>query len=102
MADWTRQPQEQDGNYFFAGRMYMTRRIAAELPPEEIHAIVRDLQTFVADSGGVDYLQVYVSEDDRKIFCIDQLSRPMIEGDSYSEKQIAAYDYWTMLFAEEY
>jgi hypothetical protein len=99
---WKRQPQEREGDYFFNGRAICTRKIGYTLPYEEIKEIIIDLMQFVEEKNGIDYLQVYVDESGRKIFCIDQLSKSMLEGDGYTDEEKIEYNHWTMLFSEEY
>ncbi len=99
---WNRKPQEQQGDYYFEGTMYATKTVASTLTKKEMSNIVSDLFTFVKQNEGADYLQVYESNDGLKIFCIDQLSRSMLTGNGYTEQQKKEYNYWTMLFAEEY
>ncbi|NVN96008.1 MAG: hypothetical protein HXX18_12070 [Bacteroidetes bacterium] len=99
---WVRQPQEKHGNYIFNGKSYMTTKIMNEISNEEIMWIISDLKEFVQQEKEIDYLIVYRRNDGRKIFCIDQLSKSMMESGEYSEEEIREYDYWTILFAEEY
>jgi len=102
MAKWIRKPQECAGDYFFSGRAHMTRAVAEEVPMEEVLLIISDLKTFVKAKGGADYLQVYDSDDGRRIFCIDQLSRSMIECGDYTDDQIREYNHWVIMYAHEY
>ena len=100
---WKRQPQEQDDtNYLFSGVFLTSRGIQTELSQEEVDFIVNDLLQFRNERGTIDYLQVYKNDAGRKIFCIDQLSKEQLEGGGYSEEAKKRYNYWTMLFAEEY
>ncbi len=102
MAQWTRQPEEQPGEYFFSGRGVMTQGVAHSLVPEEIAWIIADLHRAVAENDGLDYLQTYRSDDGRVVWAIDQLSRSMKQGDDYAPEQIEEYDYFTLLLPEEY
>ena len=99
---WVRQPQEREGDYFFNGKSYITSNLINEIHADEIIWIITDLNTFIEKEQGIDYLVVYVRSDGRKIFCIDQLSKSMMESGNYTQKEIKEYNYWTMLFAEEY
>ena len=56
MAQWTRQPEEQPGEYFFSGRGVMTQGVAHSLAPEEIAWIVADLKRAVTQHQGLDHL----------------------------------------------
>jgi hypothetical protein len=98
MATWTRKPQEKEGSYFFSGQFLVTRGVNMELSPEEILAIYQDVQAFVKEKDGIDYLQVYVDEEGRKLFFIDQLNREMIESGDYAEE----HNHCTLMFAHEY
>ncbi len=80
----------------------MTQGVQNTLSPEEFAFVVADLQNFVQEEDGVDYLQTYVSDDGRKVWCIDQLSRSMKQGGDYTPEQVAEYDHWTLLLPEEY
>ena len=80
----------------------MTTNLKNEIPLDEIIWIISDLRAFIQNEQGIDYLVVYIRSDGKKIFCIDQLSKSMMESGDYTKKQIKEYNYWTMLFAEEY
>lgn len=99
MATWKRLPQEQQGNYWFNGRLFVTRRVFSEISSEEIVEIIADIQTFVAEEKGIHYLQVYVNEaTTRKIWVIDQLSKEQKESGSFATED----NLYTILFPEEY
>ena len=102
MEEWSRQPQERDGDYYFNGRVFMTRGVQSELTAEEIGWIIRDLRRAVDRHGGLDYLQVYESNEGRTVWVIDQLSRSMKESGEYSTEQIREFDYLTLLLPSEY
>ena len=99
---WVRQPQEKKGDYFFNGKSYMTTNLMKEISFGELIWILADLKAFVRAEQGIDYLVVYISSDGRKIFCIDQLSKLMMESGDYTKEEVKEYNYWTMFFAEEY
>lgn len=98
MALWTRQPQEHQGTYQFNGKLYVTTRVTTEISSEEIKSILYDLQIFVIQNNGADYLQAYHSDDGRRIWIIDQLNKEMIESGEYDPD----FNYYTVLFPEEY
>ena len=102
MSTWSRDEQEREGDYFFNGRAHITRGVQRELSQAEILQIIQDLRTAVRKHEGLDYLQVYTSDDGQTVWVIDQLSRSMKESGDYSDEQIAAYDYFTLLFPSEY
>ena len=85
---WVRQPQETKGDYFFNGKSYITTNLINEISIEEIIWIISDLKAFVEQEQGIDYLVVYKKKFGRKIFCIDQLSKSMMENDLYSREDL--------------
>ena len=96
---WVRQPQEQEGDYWFSGKFLVTNGIENLLTPEEILAIYLEIQKLVKAENGLDYLQVYVhSETGQKLFFIDQLSKEMIASGDF----LPEYNHCTLLLAEEY
>lgn len=98
MAKWKREPEECQGSYFFSGQFYVTRGVADELTSSEILSIYRDVQTFVQAKKGIDYLQVYMDEQGRKLYLIDQLSKEMIASGQYRPED----NHCTLLWAYEY
>ncbi|MEM1325991.1 MAG: hypothetical protein AAGI23_08565 [Bacteroidota bacterium] len=98
MATWTRQLQEREGDYFFSGQFLITAGVQSELSPEEVLIIYQNVQAFVREQNGIDYLQVFTDEEDRKLFFIDQLSKQMIESGDYTEE----HNICTLMFAHEY
>ena len=98
MTTWVRKPQEKEGNYFFSGQFYVTRRVAGELQVEEILSIYQDVQAFVREQNGIDYLQVYIDENGRKLFFIDNLDKDMVANGQYRPED----NYCTLMFASEY
>lgn len=98
MVTWTRKPQEKTGNYFFCGQFLATRGVIEHLTPDEIFYIYQDIKSFVQTKCGVDYLQVYVDEQGRKLYLIDQLSKEMIESGEYAPLD----NHCTLLWAHEY
>lgn len=95
---WKRKPQEKPGNYFFSGKFYATRGVTDALSEDEILEIYRDLQAFVRQENGMDYLQVYESDDGRTVWIIDQLNQEMIESGDFRPED----NHCTMLLPEEY
>lgn len=99
MATWKRQPQEQEGQDWFAGQVYATAGVSKEIPPDEIRAILTDLWEFVRQEQGIDYLQVYVNEESgRKVWVIDQVTRTALQQGEHPPE----HNYFTILFPEEY
>ena len=101
-ANWVRKPQEQEGDYLFNGRMYVTAGVLREISSEGVQSILSDLKAFVKEKNGVDYLQVYENDNGQKIYCIDSLSQTMISGGGYTPEEVQENNYWTMLLPEEY
>lgn len=102
MNTWTRKPQEQEGEYYFNGKTFVTSGISENLTEEEIKYIVMDILQAVKTQDGIDYLQVYENGEGDKIFVIDQLNKSMLEGNGYTEKQKEEYNYFTIMFNHEY
>ncbi len=98
MTKWTRQPEECKGKYFFSGHLYVTAGVAIALSAVEILSIFQVVQDWVKQNNGADYLQVFTDEKGRKLFLIDQLSKPMIESGEFSEED----NYCVLLWASEY
>lgn len=80
----------------------MTRGVEAMLSPEEIAFIVADLHAFVQQENGIDYLQVYESDDGHRVWVIDQLRQSIKDSGEFTPEQLAELDYWTMLLPDEY
>lgn len=98
MPTWTRKPQETSGNYYFSGTFYTTQGVQSTLTFEEILAIYHDIQSFVQQEEGIDYLQVYECSDERKVWLIDQLNQEMINSGEFQLED----NHCTMLLPEEY
>ena len=98
MSNFARKPQENEGSYFFSGRLFITQGVQNALAIEEVHAIHRDVKAFVVQENGIDYLQVYEFEDGRVVWLIDQLNKEMIESGDYEAED----NHCTMLLPEEY
>ena len=102
MKKWTRQPEEQSGDYYFSGRAVMTIGVSDTLEMTDVFQISGDLRRAVLENDGLDYLQVFKCDDGRVVWAIDQLSKSMKENGDYTPEQVGEYDYWTMLLPEEY
>ena len=66
MATWTRKPQENEGTYFFSGKFLATAGVSNQLPEAEILSIYKNVQAFVKEQNGIDYLQVFEDEKGRR------------------------------------
>lgn len=96
---WIRQPQENPGDYWFAGKFFVTRGVFDEIPTLEVADIVRDVQEFAQQEQGADYLQVYINNvTGRKIWVIDQVTKNELQEGIHPEE----HNYFTVLFPEEY
>lgn len=95
--EWTRQPQEVEGTYRFDGNFFVTRGVNEALPREEIEEIYRDVRQFAEEQDGIDYLQVYIHTDGRKLFFMDQLNDDMKSSGGYPSE----YNYCTLMFPHE-
>ncbi|NNE33944.1 MAG: hypothetical protein HKN13_01825 [Rhodothermales bacterium] len=102
MSNWTRKPEEHPGDYTFSGRSVMTAGVAHQLEMTDVLQVSSALRRAVRENAGLDYLQVFESDDGRVVWAIDQLSQSMREGGDYTPEQLEEYDYWTMLLPEEY
>ncbi len=96
MTTWKRKSQEQSGSYRFDGNIYMTATVQHELSREEIDWIVQDVKRLVKEKNGIDYLQIYVDEQGRKLYFIDQLN------DEMKPHHPCEHNYATLLFTWEY
>ena len=102
MRKWTRQPQEKEGDYYFDGKIYITRGIQEMLREVEIFSIIMDVKKAVFRNAGLDYLQVYKSDLNEKIYLIDNLSKTDLTSDDLTEEEKRIYNYFTMLLPAEY
>jgi hypothetical protein len=93
---WHYQKQEQAGDYWFSGKIYMTANVQAQIPNDELQAIILFLKMLVEQKKGLDYLQVFTTNDGTKIFVIDQITRQQIASSP------PEYNHFTILFPHEY
>lgn len=98
MPLWIRKPQEQSGTYQFSGTFLVTPSVVSTLTPYEITTIYLDIQLFVKETGGIDYLQIYISDTGHKLYFIDHCTKEMMEEEGFEEQ----HNYCTLLFAHEY
>jgi hypothetical protein len=99
---WVRKPQEQEGDYVFAGSMYMTSGVQTSLEQHEIMSIIADLRRAVKAHNGLDYLQVYTHQDGRKVWVIDTLPKSRLDSSELTQAEKAEHNYFTLLLPEEY
>ena len=100
---WEIQPPEQPGTYRFEGSCFVTKDVKEAVPETDLEYILSQIRQRVAENDGADYLQVFIHSDSgQKIFVIDNLSSEMLQSDGYTETQKQEYNYFTILFAEEY
>lgn len=102
LTPWVRKPQDQEGDYIFAGSVYMTPGVQASLEQHEIMSIIADLRRAVKAHNGLDYLQVYTHQDGRKVWVIDTLPKSRLDSDELSQTEKVEHNYSTILLPEEY
>lgn len=97
---WVRKPQEVKNNdYWFDGKLLVTRGVQAELSTLEIYLLVVDTMYFAHEQKGCDYLQVYLNEErDLKLFFIDQVTKTELANGDHPEE----HHYATLMLASEY
>ena len=93
---WIHQPQEQNGDYYFDGRVFVTNNVQADIPQAELIEIIEHLQTLAKEQEGIDYLQVFKTEDGDKIYVIDQITKSQVKTSPEE------YHYCTILYPYEY
>lgn len=81
MRKWTREPEERPGDYMFSGRVVMTVGVSHELDMEDVLQISTEIRGAVVENNGLEYQQVFKSEDGSIVWVIDQLSKSMKEGE---------------------
>ena len=97
MATWTRKLQEQeDQDYWFGGKCYLTAGVDSEIPKDEIAQILADLKAFVQEKQGIDYLQVYERDDGTVLWIIDQVPK------SELSEHPSEHNHFTILYPHEY
>ena len=70
---WKRQPPEHEsGEWFFDGDSLATAAVTNAIPNAELAQIANELSKLAIESGGLDYLQIYVHEETNvKLWVID-------------------------------
>ena len=96
MITWKIQPQEREGDYFFSGEKYMTKKVFNELSFFEVSQIYSQILAIVKKNNGADYLFVFKDKQERTLFLIDNL--PNIKKHGKGKE----HNYSTLMFAEEY
>jgi hypothetical protein len=78
----TRLPQQREGQkFFFSGKLRISKRVSELLSPEEILLIYREIQELVSNNSGLDFLQIYIDNQQRQIFFVDYLDeRTLLSG----------------------
>jgi hypothetical protein len=95
---WILQTQECDEEYYFSGKMLITRGLSQQITEEEILLMLKEIHERVRKKKGADYLQVF-KKGNQKIFCIDSLNRKMKESGEYDLEE---HDHFTFMFSHEY
>jgi hypothetical protein len=70
MATWTRAPEETSGTHRFNNRAFMTPGVR-DLLGDELATLVEILYRYVQASDGLDYLQVFTSDEGARVWVID-------------------------------
>ncbi len=71
MAHWTRKPEQHPGTHHFERRTVMTRAFEAATSPHERYDLIACLHRAITANDGLDYLQVFESDDGRTVWVID-------------------------------
>lgn len=96
---WIRKEQEQDGDYWFDGKLFVTRGVNEQLSEIEIHLLIGDGINLAAQQGGCDYLIVYQNEKrGLRLYFIDQVTRQELADGIHPEE----HHYATLLLDIEY
>jgi hypothetical protein len=91
--------QENEGQYYFNGSLYITKSVQHMLTADEIFEIYEFTKDLVKQHKGIDYLQsFYHVEQDCKLFFIDNLSKSMLDSEQYSKQD----NYCTLMLASDY
>lgn len=94
---WTLLPQErQDQCYFFSGKCFVTIGVRLIVNIQDVYKMIAEVQAKARDLGGIDYLQVFQSDEGEKVWLIDQLNADMIE------EHPPEHHYFTILLPSEY
>ena len=97
---WKRKEQEvKEGDYWFDGRLLVTRGVQEQLSPLEIYLIVVDAMYFAYKKQGADYLYVYQNQSKGlKLFFIDQITRSSLVNNEHPPE----HHYATLMLNSEY
>lgn len=98
MEKWKNLPQENEGTYFFSGRVYITLGVREKLTLFEITCIHQDVLKCVRENNGLDYLQVYEDDNENKLFFIDNITKEEVTSGRFLRED----NYCTLMFAHEY
>lgn len=88
MKKWEHLPQEQEGNYMFSGKWLTSREVSEQLHGIEIQHIINDVSKAVEENNGIDYLQVFVNEEGRKVYAICSVDRERLESGEFDPNDI--------------
>lgn len=101
MITWTRQPQKQEGTYLFSGLFTCSDQVSYFLTDDEIRSIYTEIQKAVKENNGLDSIQTFISQDERKLFLIDSMNHEAIESELYDSKD-PFVNYCTLMFSYEF
>lgn len=71
MPTWKREPQEVTGQHRFDGRALMTQGIQNEVGRAAVLRLETMLHEAVREEDGLDYLQVFTSDEGHRVWVID-------------------------------
>ena len=97
---WKRKEQEvKEGDYWFDGRIVITRGVQAQLSCLEIYLIIADVMYYAHKQNGCDYIFSLINQErNLKLFFIDQVTRTALANGDHPEE----HHYATLLLVEEY
>ena len=95
---WIRQPQECDGDYWFNGKILITRNVSESIPRPFVIQIVEEVQRLAVENKGIDYLITFKNEEGDTLFFIDQVTRTALKNGDHPPE----HHYATLMFSWEY
>jgi len=101
---WKRIASERDreGDYIFSGSWNMTVGISEVLEETDILNIKMQIQEAVKRHEGIDYLQVFSSDDGKEIWVIDNLTKTSLESGAFSDTMLKEHNHVMILLPSEY
>ena len=97
---WTFHPKTQNMNYRFAGLGRMTQLVHTSFQAIELTILVSMLKTAIKETGGLDRIQEFTHRDGRKVWVVDHLTQQELKAFNYSNEEVRANNYFTMIMPE--